>query len=59
MNSEVFREKGKKMIDYMCDYMKNVENFEVTPNIKPGFLRPLLPDQAPEKPEEYEVILFF
>lgn len=40
---EKFRQNGKQMIDYMCDYFKNVAKKPVSPNNKPGFLSSQLP----------------
>ncbi|KAF5272233.1 hypothetical protein FQA39_LY01315 [Lamprigera yunnana] len=57
MDSEEFREKAKKMIEYICDYMENAERLRVTPNVEPGYLKKLLPDTAPDKPEEWNAIM--
>lgn len=35
-NYEEFRVYGKQMVDYLCDYMKNLDDRDVTPTIEPG-----------------------
>lgn len=56
-NYEEFRELGKQMVDYLCDYMKTLNERQVTPTIEPGYLVPLLAKQAPEDGESYEAIM--
>lgn len=56
MNVEEFRENGKSMIDYMCDYVSTIDKRRVIPNVEPGYLRPILPDEAPEDPEKWSEI---
>ncbi|EEB13798.1 Aromatic-L-amino-acid decarboxylase, putative [Pediculus humanus corporis] len=57
MDVEEFREKGKEMIDYICEYMKNLPGRRVTPSIEPGYLRPLLSTEAPQDPEPWDAIM--
>lgn len=42
-NYEEFRVYGKQMVDYICDYVKTIEEKPVAPAIDPGYLAPLLP----------------
>jgi len=51
-----FRRRGKEMIDYIADYLTNIEERRVTPEIEPGYLRPMLPDEAPENGEDWQNI---
>ncbi|XP_077563056.1 histidine decarboxylase [Haemaphysalis longicornis] len=44
------------MVDYIADYLINIRERRVFPNVKPGYMRDLLPDHAPEKGEPYEDI---
>lgn len=39
---EDFRVYGREMVDYLCDYMKNLSDKPVNPNVEPGYLAPLL-----------------
>jgi aromatic-L-amino-acid decarboxylase len=57
MDPEVFRENGYKAIDWIVDYMKNVESYPVLSQVKPGEIRQRLPDCAPEKGESFEDML--
>uniref|UniRef100_A0A1B6E7B5 Tyrosine decarboxylase n=1 Tax=Clastoptera arizonana TaxID=38151 RepID=A0A1B6E7B5_9HEMI len=57
MDTEEFRTRGKEMVDYMCDYMNTIDNRRVTPDLKPGYLKPLLPPEAPQMPESFDEIM--
>ncbi|KAM9308236.1 aromatic-L-amino-acid decarboxylase [Gastrophryne carolinensis] len=57
MNSQEFRKRGRDMVDYIADYMEQIESRQVFPSVKPGYLRPLIPDSAPEEGETYEDIM--
>ena len=45
------------MVDYVANYMDTIEERRVTPAIEPGYLRSLVPSEAPEKPEQWEDIM--
>ena len=36
------------MVEYIADYLENIRDRRVFPDVKPGYLRELLPDQAPQ-----------
>ncbi|KAK7794688.1 hypothetical protein R5R35_008019 [Gryllus longicercus] len=57
MDSAEFRVKGKEMVDYICDYLDGLGSRRVTPNVEPGYLRRLLPGEAPQQPEEWDSIM--
>uniref|UniRef100_A0A3B4BE32 Aromatic-L-amino-acid decarboxylase n=1 Tax=Periophthalmus magnuspinnatus TaxID=409849 RepID=A0A3B4BE32_9GOBI len=57
MDAEEFRRKGKEMIDYVADYLENIEQRPVYPDVEPGYLRQLIPTEAPEDPEPYDDVL--
>lgn len=57
MNSEEFRKRGKEMVDYIADYLDTIENRRVTPAIEPGYLKKLVPLEAPEKGEDWDDIM--
>jgi aromatic-L-amino-acid decarboxylase len=56
---ETFREQGKRMVDEVADYYRDLAlgKFPVKSQVAPGYLRPLLPASAPEKPETFESIV--
>ena len=57
-NYEEFRTNGKQMVDYICDYVKNIDKKLVSPiNIEPGFLAPLLPKEVPQFPESFKEVM--
>ncbi|CAF1251766.1 unnamed protein product [Rotaria sordida] len=57
MDDAEFRRRGKEMIDYIADYLKHIKERRVTPEVEPGYLRPMLPKNAPEKSETWENIM--
>ncbi|MCH8813733.1 MAG: aminotransferase class V-fold PLP-dependent enzyme [Chloroflexi bacterium] len=57
MNSEEFRQHGYQVIDWIADYMENVEEYPVLSRVKPGDVRAGLPAAAPEEGEPFERIL--
>ncbi|KAK0078786.1 hypothetical protein PV325_002105 [Microctonus aethiopoides] len=57
MNIEEFRVRGKEMVEYICEYLRTIENKRVTANVDPGYLRPLLPNEAPMKSESWDEIM--
>ena len=44
------------MVDYIADYLENIRDRRVFPNVKPGFMHDLLPDSAPLEPEPWPQI---
>jgi aromatic-L-amino-acid decarboxylase len=56
MDSKEFRKWGKEMIDFVADYWENIRDHLPTPDVQPGFMRKLVPDEAPEDPEPWENI---
>lgn len=57
MDVEEFRVRGKEMIDYICQYMTKMDDYRVTPDLEPGYLRKLLPGEAPQEPEKWDNIM--
>ncbi|XP_045474538.1 tyrosine decarboxylase-like [Harmonia axyridis] len=57
MNGSEFSCYGKEMIDYIKDYLEKIDVRRVTPDIEPGYLRKLLPEEAPYHPEDWKEIL--
>nr|CAD7404379.1 unnamed protein product [Timema cristinae] len=48
---------GKEMVDYIADYLQDIRNRRVYPDVKPGYLRTLVPENAPVEPENWEEIM--
>ncbi|RZF32474.1 hypothetical protein LSTR_LSTR011328 [Laodelphax striatellus] len=57
MDTTEFRLRGKEMVDYMCEYMDTLAARRVTPHVEPGYLRPLLPAEAPQDAETWDNIM--
>uniref|UniRef100_A0A8C0GFU9 Aromatic-L-amino-acid decarboxylase n=1 Tax=Chelonoidis abingdonii TaxID=106734 RepID=A0A8C0GFU9_CHEAB len=57
MDTTEFRKRGKEMVDYIADYFEQLEERQVFPDVEPGYLRPLIPDSAPQEPESFEDVL--
>ena len=57
MPADEFRKFGYQLIDWIADYLDNVEKYPVLPSIKPGDIRKKLPSSPPEKSEGMEKIL--
>ncbi|KAH8232873.1 hypothetical protein KR026_001296, partial [Drosophila bipectinata] len=38
---------GKEMVDYIADYLENIRERRVFPDVSPGYMRQLLPESAP------------
>ncbi|KAM5245186.1 histidine decarboxylase [Hipposideros larvatus] len=56
MEPEEYRERGKEMVDYICQYLSTVRERRVTPDVRPGYLRAQLPESAPEAPDSWDSI---
>ncbi|CAL0309800.1 unnamed protein product [Lupinus luteus] len=57
MDAEQLREEAHKMVDFIADYYKSIENFPVLSQVQPGYLGKLLPDSAPDHPEPLQHVL--
>lgn len=57
MDVEEFRVRGKEMVDYICKYLTNIKDNRVVPDVEPGYLRQLLPEEAPVNPEDWDNIM--
>lgn len=44
------------MVDYIADYLENIRDRRVFPNVQPGYMRNLLPESAPVEGEEWNRI---
>ena len=48
---------GKEMVDYIADYLESIRDRRVFPDVKPGYMRPLMPTSAPHSGEGWETIV--
>ena len=56
-SKEEFKAFAHAMVDYIIDYHDNIKSRPVLPKVTPGYLRPLVPEEAPEDPEHWEDIM--
>jgi aromatic-L-amino-acid decarboxylase len=52
-----FRRAAHAAVDWIAQYLENVERFPVFPRVKPGEIRSHLPARAPESAEPFDAIL--
>ena len=45
------------MVDYIADYLQTIRDRRVFPDVKPGYMRPLMPTAAPRSGENWETIV--
>jgi aromatic-L-amino-acid decarboxylase len=57
MSPDDFRRHGRAVIDWIADYMENVERYPVASPVKPGEIRAALPAHPPEHGEPFEAML--
>ncbi|XP_068180844.1 aromatic-L-amino-acid decarboxylase [Antennarius striatus] len=57
MDAAEYCRRGREMIDYIANYLENIEQRVVYPDLEPGYLRPLIPSEAPLEPETYDDIM--
>jgi len=56
MDIEEFKKHGHTMVDWMADYLQNVEDHPVLSTSKPGEIKAKIPLQFPENPEDFTAI---
>uniref|UniRef100_A0A8B9S4B6 Histidine decarboxylase n=1 Tax=Apteryx owenii TaxID=8824 RepID=A0A8B9S4B6_APTOW len=56
MEPEEYRQRGKEMVDYICQYLSSVRERRVTPDVQPGYMRAQLPNSAPMDPDSWDNI---
>jgi len=57
MDSAQFKVHGNEMISYIVNYLDTVQQRRVTPDVRPGYLRELLPASAPHEPESFDAVM--
>ena len=57
MTPEEFRAEGRRVVDWLADYMQRLESFPVLSRARPGEIAAMLPDAAPETGESWDAIL--
>ena len=57
MEINEFRRAGHELVDWMADYLKDVERLPITPDVKPGDIRRSLPASPPQAAEPTEQLM--
>lgn len=57
MDAAEFRSSGREMVDYVADYLESVKQRQPVPNVQPGYLTELVPEEAPAKGETWEAVM--
>ncbi len=57
MNTAEFRKRGYQLVDWIADYWEGVEQMPILPRVKPGEVRSMMPESAPEHPESFDDIM--
>lgn len=57
MDPDSFKDYAKEMAEYITDYLENIRDRRVLPTVEPGYMKPLLPSEAPKTPEQWKDIM--
>jgi aromatic-L-amino-acid decarboxylase len=57
MKTDEFRKHAHELVEWMADYMDNVEQYPVKSKAAPGQILSQIPDQAPHQPESFGVLM--
>ncbi len=57
MSPEEFRAAGHEVVDWIADYLRDIRNLPVVPDVQPGALIDRLPKTGPEQGESMDAIL--
>ena len=57
MTPDEFRRHGRAVVDWIADYMEQVESYPVLSQVQPGEIRAMLPPDPPEQGEPFEAFL--
>ncbi len=56
MDSKEFRKKGYEFVDWVAEYLEEIEKYPVKPPVRPGDIKNQFPESPPEKGERIEEI---
>ena len=57
MDPASFRRHGHELVEWIADYLENVERYPVLSRVKPGEIAAALPSRAPEDAEPFDAIM--
>uniref|UniRef100_A0A8C6U0L0 Histidine decarboxylase n=1 Tax=Neogobius melanostomus TaxID=47308 RepID=A0A8C6U0L0_9GOBI len=56
MQAEEYNRRGKELVDYITQYLGSIRERRVIPDVKPGYMRDLIPESAPVEAEDWDNI---
>lgn len=56
MPADEFKKYGHKLVDWIAEYLRDIEKYPVLPNVKPGDIKNNLPKNPPLLPESFDKI---
>nr|BCT26321.1 putative aromatic amino acid decarboxylase [Euura sp. 'Pontania] len=57
MDPNGFKDFASEMASFITNYLENIRDRRVLPTVEPGYMKPLLPDEAPQTPESWEDVM--
>ena len=57
MDDSQFRTAATDVIDYIINYQRTIRDRPVLPSAEPGYLRPLVPTEAPAAPDSWDDVM--
>lgn len=57
MSSSMFKKSGHQIIDWAVKYMETLQTRKPTSDVKPGWLRKVVPKEAPQRGESFDKII--
>ncbi|KAF0292807.1 Aromatic-L-amino-acid decarboxylase [Amphibalanus amphitrite] len=57
MDAAEFRTAAVQLIDFITDYQENIRSRPVSPSVRPGYLRHLVPASAPQHAETWDQLM--
>lgn len=57
MDPDGFKDFAKEMTEYIVNYLENIRDRQVLPTVTPGYMKPLLPTEAPQSPQHWKEIM--
>ncbi|WP_421877752.1 pyridoxal phosphate-dependent decarboxylase family protein [Marinoscillum sp.] len=57
MNAEEFRKRAHEAVDWVADYLENIEQYPVKSQVKPKDVYHQIPDSPPENGESFDLLM--
>ncbi|XP_028966482.1 histidine decarboxylase [Galendromus occidentalis] len=57
MDLNEYRKRAKEMVDIIADYLETVGERRVFPDVKPGYMLDLVPEDAPTSADEWDSVI--